>query len=46
MTKETKKYWELLPLACEIYNDIFGVPNTNAEWANGFNIRGRIIKIL
>ena len=46
MTEETKKYWEYLPLAYEIYYNIFGEPKSNADWANGFNIRGKIIEVL
>ena len=40
------KYWEFLPLAYEIYNNVFGEPKSHVEWANGFNIRGKIIKTL
>ena len=40
------KYWEKLPLAYEIYYNVFGYPKSHAEWANGFNIRGKIIKTL
>ena len=38
-------YWEYLPLAYEIYY-VFGKPKTHHEWANGFNIRGKIIETL
>ena len=40
------KYWEKLPLAYEIYYAVFGDPKTHQEWANGFNIRGKIIETL
>jgi len=46
MDEGSKKYWEFLPLAYEIYKNVFGDPKTHAEWANGFNIRGKIIETL
>ena len=39
-------YWELLPLAYKIYYKLYGKPKTHDDWANGFNIRGKIIKTI
>lgn len=43
---KTKLYWKHLPLVYKIYYDLYGKPKTHYEWANGFNIRGKIIKTL
>jgi hypothetical protein len=41
-----KRYRELEPLAYELYYELYGKPKTHYEWANGFNIRGKMIRIL
>jgi hypothetical protein len=41
-----KTYWDYIPLAYDIYYNVFGKPKTHGEWANGFNIRGKIIETL
>lgn len=33
-------------LSQKIYDELFDKPKTHAEWAEGFNIRGKIMKIL
>ena len=40
------KYWSYLPIAYKIYETLYGQPKSHGEWANGFNIRGKIIKTL
>ena len=39
-------YWKFLPLAYTIYDKLYGEPKSHYEWANGFNIRGKIVKVL
>ena len=46
MEEETKKYFKLLPIATEIYDKLYGKPRSHREWAEGFNIRGDITRIL
>lgn len=46
MDDHAEKYWKHLPLAHQIYNELFGKPKTHNEWAEGFNIRGRITEVL
>lgn len=46
MTEDSKLYWKYLPLAYEIYHDLYGKPETHADYANGFNIRGVIVRSL
>jgi len=41
-----KDYWEFLPVAYSIYEKLYGKPKSHFEWANGFNIRGEIVKVL
>lgn len=40
------EYQEALKLAYVIHDEIYGIPRTHQEWANAFNIRGRIAKAL
>ena len=42
----TQKYFELLPIANNIYEKLYGKPKTHTEWANQFNIKGDIIREL
>ena len=40
------RYWKLLSLTYKIYYILYGKPKTHNDWANGFNIRGKIIRLL
>jgi hypothetical protein len=42
----TETYKKDLKLAYRIYDKIYGKPKTHGEWANGFNIRGKIIEAI
>ena len=46
MISSWEKYKEKIPIAEEIYDELFNKPKTHHEWAEGFNIRHRIIRIL
>jgi hypothetical protein len=41
-----KYYSKLLPLSKEIYLEVFGEPNTHAEWADSFNKIGKINRLI
>lgn len=41
-----KIYKSKLPTAYKIYDKLFGKPKTNRDWAEGFNIRDKILRIL
>ena len=41
-----KLYWKLLPLAYNLYYELYGKPNSHFEYMNGFNIRGKIVRTL
>ena len=38
------EYKKLKPIAQKIYNELYGKPKTHQEWANSFNLIGRIIR--
>lgn len=44
--KSTKEYFKLLPLADNIYSQLYGKPKTHEEWAESFNKKGIIINEL
>lgn len=43
MKPATQQYFDLLPLATLIYDELYGKPKSHIEWANGFNIRGKVV---
>lgn len=40
------KYLKTLPKAYEIHKQLFGEPKTHEEWAERFNIVGKINRVL
>lgn len=44
--KNTSKYRKLQPLADDLYLSLYGEPKSHQEWANAFNIKGKIIETI
>lgn len=42
----TKEYREALDLSYVIYQEIYGEPKSHKEYAEGFNIRGRLARTI
>ena len=41
-----KNYSKTLPLSEEIHNKLYGQPKTHKEWAEKFNLVGKINRII
>jgi len=47
LNRFTKEYQKKLSLAYKIYEELYGSEyETHAQWAEAFNIRGRIVRCL
>ena len=41
-----KDYKPYLDMSYKVYEALYGKPNTHEEYANSFNIRGKIARVL
>lgn len=46
VTKNFKEYSKTLPLARDIYHQLYGEPKTHTEWAERFNLVGEINNVI